>query len=566
MDISTYATFEVMHGRKSSLPELAKQLQPFARESIIYFCSAIGLILKLWQRGDWDRTHYQLLVRSVFEPLRADWYCFSLHTGSPEIVFHRRQLLLIMKLAIEHCPEQGLEVLDSPPGLFGTICLMANDQFHYGLYPFPKKHLLVDRDKIMRVLTEFVAVTEYAGSRLENKIVRAHSMMTRHVKNCEDSADFVDIAGEYEQLSGINFGDYEALTFGLFSRCNMVGLQALQKDARVAEIREENFHTTAIPQDVIGRFFAEFSIPPTDVLKQIKERDFGTNDFTVFRDKPLIKELYGNLASDVLFVGEKFEAGPYWKISSSNRKKGDRLRRFWGHVFESYVGEQLTYAAKLSKGVFVPNPSLPENNAAEICDGLLLDGDKLVVLEYKSSMFTAEAKYSGDHVRLLDEIAKKLIRDDSEKKKKGVEQIADGIKHLFAARDHKPISQIDLTRVRHVYPLLITLDSLGSTVLLSTLLNTYFDEFLQRSAFASWSIRPLFCIDIETLEEIVSFGDMLPVSLFLQHWLDSDEKLAGTLMAFPPSGLPGRRNEILWAEWQALSKELEARLFPLKGG
>src|SRR5215813_12094104 len=104
MNIATYATFEVMHGRKSALSEIAARLRPFSRESILYLCSAIGMILKFWQRGDWDRTHYELLIRAVFEPLRAEWYCLSARSSRPEIVFHRRQLLLIMKLAIEHCP------------------------------------------------------------------------------------------------------------------------------------------------------------------------------------------------------------------------------------------------------------------------------------------------------------------------------------------------------------------------------------------------------------------------------------------------------------------------------
>jgi hypothetical protein len=69
-------------------------------------------------------------------------------------------------------------------------------------------------------------------------------------------------------------------------------------------------------------------------------------------------------------------------------------------------------------------------------------------------------------------------------------------------------------------------------------------------------------LDIETLEEIAPVSDTLSISGFLQHWLDSDPRLAGTLMAFPPTGLPGRSNQILSKEWQVLSKQIEGRLFP----
>jgi hypothetical protein len=55
-----------------------------------------------------------------------------------------------------------------------------------------------------------------------------------------------------------------------------------------------------------------------------------------------------------------------------------------------------------------------------VADSLLIEGDALIVLEYKSTMFTAQAKYGGDHTRLCDEIMTKLVRNESKEKKKGV--------------------------------------------------------------------------------------------------------------------------------------------------
>jgi hypothetical protein len=98
MKFETYATFQVMHGRKSTTEELISLLSRYSRESILYLCSVIGMVLKLWQGGD-DRTHYELLIRAFFEPIRADWYCLSSGRTNRDAVFHRRQLLLIMKLA-----------------------------------------------------------------------------------------------------------------------------------------------------------------------------------------------------------------------------------------------------------------------------------------------------------------------------------------------------------------------------------------------------------------------------------------------------------------------------------
>jgi hypothetical protein len=60
---------------------------------------------------------------------------------------------------------------------------------------------------------------------------------------------------------------------------------------------------------------------------------------------------------------------------------------------------------------FIPDPHVIDTPSEQLCDGLLIEGDALIVMEYKVSMFTTRAKYSGDHLRLRDEIAKKLVRD-----------------------------------------------------------------------------------------------------------------------------------------------------------
>src|SRR6267378_161718 len=126
MEFSVYATFEQMHGRKSSLADLAERLKPFSRTSVLYTCAATGMVLRLWDGTSWERSHYDLFLATTFDKLRGDWYRLSARSNRPELVVHRRQLLLIMKLSLDHCPEHGSDLLSSRPGYIGTILLMAN--------------------------------------------------------------------------------------------------------------------------------------------------------------------------------------------------------------------------------------------------------------------------------------------------------------------------------------------------------------------------------------------------------------------------------------------------------
>src|ERR1019366_10618896 len=128
---STYATFESMHGVKSSRSELIDRLRPFSRASVISLCSFIGLVLKLWEPGGYDLKRYDHLISCAFDPLRGDWYKLAARLQHPELVFHRRQLLLLVKLATMHCPAVGVDAWSTAPGFFGTVLLIANDHFPF---------------------------------------------------------------------------------------------------------------------------------------------------------------------------------------------------------------------------------------------------------------------------------------------------------------------------------------------------------------------------------------------------------------------------------------------------
>ncbi len=51
--------------------------------------------------------------------------------------------------------------------------------------------------------------------------------------------------------------------------------------------------------------------------------------------------------------------------------------------------------------------------------------EAMVLMEYKSSMFRADTKYSGDHGALAKEIENKLVYDHEEDERNGVRQLAE---------------------------------------------------------------------------------------------------------------------------------------------
>jgi hypothetical protein len=74
MSLQTYASFEEIFRRRSTLDELIKRLKVFSRWSVLFTCSGIGIILKLWERSGWEIKNYPVLLDAFFGVLRATWF------------------------------------------------------------------------------------------------------------------------------------------------------------------------------------------------------------------------------------------------------------------------------------------------------------------------------------------------------------------------------------------------------------------------------------------------------------------------------------------------------------
>jgi len=304
------------------------------------------------------------------------------------------------------------------------------------------------------------------------------------------------------------------------------------------------------------------------MAEELRQRDNGTNDFTVFRKFPLVQQYYnlhlttawcGFLMLDSLFLLEKVQTGPYW---NANREHGLKLHKFWGAVFERYVNELMRQACAGTKAVFIPDPRPAGEPNVQICDGIVVSGDSIVLIEYKSSMFRADTKYSGKYSALTDEIEKKLVYDREDGQRKGVAQLSDAAQKLFGGATHVTIPGIDLNRIRRVYLYIVTLDSIGGTIGMSPLLNTFLDETLDRSSFRAVEIRPLFCSDIETLETASGFFEAHALPQILERWFTTNPNLTMPLLAVDLAPFPWPGSKWLGAEWRTIFKTMVRILFP----
>jgi hypothetical protein len=303
-----------------------------------------------------------------------------------------------------------------------------------------------------------------------------------------------------------------------------------------------------------------------DELKnEIIKSDNGANDATPFRKFPMIQHIdpeaggspEAHLMIDNLSFLEKVQTGPYWV---ANEGHSENLSTFWGAVFEKYVNDLLDRACSGTNARFFPDPRQDGRPYVQICDGLVATENAVVLIESKANMFRADSKYRGDRFRLLREIEKKWVRNEKGSKK-GVEQLAAAVRLLFDGNAPQSVfPDVDWSKIERVHLCLVTLDSLGETIGMSALLNTFLPETLDLSRYPAGFISPLHCVDIASLERATAYFDTMTLPEILSRRLQLSPDLTASL-SMVNFGAP-RQNRWIYSEWEAIGRQIVPVVFP----
>ena len=232
---------------------------------------------------------------------------------------YRRQILLIAKLGILHCGPGGIDLRRSSER-FGSILLKVNDQFHHGLLPGPAENIS-DKERFARAIAELLAVTEYGKPNIGHQLARNQLLLTRYVRELESDSDYVDVAQEYENSVGILVEENTAILFGLHARSGRTLVETIKTNPWALPFGLQTFSHASVSLSKISSFLATIATTPAMMKRDLLCRDYGANDFTIFRKFPAVEQWYnphlksfwiGRLLLDHHMLIEKQLSGPYW--------------------------------------------------------------------------------------------------------------------------------------------------------------------------------------------------------------------------------------------------------------
>ncbi|MCL5044079.1 MAG: hypothetical protein M1336_02195 [Deltaproteobacteria bacterium] len=544
----TYLTYEELSGRRSSPEEFKEELCRFPSELLLRLCSAVSLLVFGWSARFDKRRHDQLAEKLC--PLALP----HLKARPLGVLFHRQMLLLVAKEALRQGPRTPAPLTAWPD--LTRLFTMANDQLDQA-----DKPAAVQAGNLAQLVRRYLPVSEFQLHQPAIRLSRPYVMLSKLAELTPEGATRFNIPQMFEEASGLSPDVYFPLVMGCMAKYLPLSAEDLFKSPQAFALRLDWFSRTRLDKAKLERFLADVSADYDEFQELLRRFDRGLSDFTIFRERPIVRLGGEYYPVDLAFLAAKSESAFFWRSHDSlpSSERG-AFHAFWGELFERYMHRLLKQSADGSLNRYYASPRYAVGNE-QVCDGILLCKDSTAVFfEFKGSMFRADAKWGSNSAVLERELQAKLV-EGKDGEPKGVKQLANAISNVF--RDWRAVAGVNLARVDKVYPVLVTYDEIGDAWFLGSYLNEWFRRAVNGKNISA-TVTPLFCMSADCLEGLAGVLNSVPLSSILEarykqdkslklpFWLPNNAALKGVKWAAPAT---------LAEASEELGREAE-RLFP----
>jgi hypothetical protein len=380
-------------------------------------------------------------------------------------------------------------------------------------------------------------ITSSEGSRFSSwrhKMARTALMMTNVLERNSELILQFDVAGLFQEITGVPLRTYLSLILSVATKKLSEQRQAEMLPPPF-QIDGQWFRETIVAQAELAAFLNDVSSTPDQLTKDTKATHTHVSDFRCFAATPLIHILDQYIPVDFDFLIDKAYSGIFWKLLGSlhGQKEQSRFIAFWGSVFEEYANWVLEDSVREPSNRFLKDPRYFDDPSAQVCDAIIVSGSSACFLEYKGSMFKADAKYTGDPWKLKSEIDLKLVGDAENRK--GLLQLSKAISEVCGPNARK-VKDLDLSGITKIYPVLVVRDDIA--------LSFWFNHYLAfrfrgvRPREKGKTITPLFVLGIDDLERVANYLDSIPLSAILDARWRADKDLIAPFFSVRNSAIP----------------------------
>lgn len=385
--------------------------------------------------------------------------------------------------------------------------LIANGSPNYGSSDHETGSAKEKRKELLVASIPFAAYPENSTQprRIRNPLVRSKEFL-RHFQ--EDPSKF-DINKTFHEATGLTPQDYQYLIYKIADE--VLKNEGLLVNTSLSQTFAQ-LYDKLLPHVCIS----------IDDLKGAAKLDCFKNDFRLWRRYPLVKVGENQICCvDMGFLLDKLQTGVFWilrgHLKNDNKRKGI-FENLWGDVFINYAAsivERGVNAQTSSIEKCIIEPKYIQKIKVECTDIAVCSEDTLILLECKSSVLAASAKFSGNFEKFHDGIAPNAL--------KGIKQLADAIQSLGTTNEaeRRKVDGINILSTKKIYPALVLFDCTFSSLDINRFLNSEFQRIVKQNALVEhMEIMPLTVLTIVDLELLEPYLSDTPFYIHLDKWLE----------------------------------------------
>ncbi len=509
-------------GFPDSEEHLTGILQSFSFESVLKALAGINLLLQTCEDSFAAESVLQRDFCSRYLRAQIDWKGL---TGG--LVFGRQSTLYLLSESVRVSDPLSTRVPDTSIDARNELsrCYLIANKF---LVKEPSSCETDLEEKVRKeLLVALIQTMEYAiysspNYRIRNLMVRTAKFLLLLQKQ---SLQF-DINEVFSVATGLTLKDYQYLIYGILRVCLSFSADKILSGEDLLVDTKLSPTLTSLYEKLL----AQESIPIGELKNKAKKYSGLNNEFRLWREYPLIKIDENHvICIDIVFLLEKLQTGVFWTIlkqlNKIEKSKGDNFIASWGEVFARYTSSILKNgidAQTPSIEKYIISPKYVQKEESECTDFAICGDDTLILLECKAAVLRADTKFSGKFDKFYAELKEKIIIGNDTEGAKGVKQLCNAIKSLTHLDETKRqrVEEIDISKVKKIYPVLVLSDRIFSVLCMNWLLNSKFQEMMDSvNLMGHVKIMPLTVLTIEDIELLEPYLSNRPFHVHLDEWI-----------------------------------------------
>jgi hypothetical protein len=444
----SFVPYERVFGKSISYQELIDKLRLLPIEYWLRIASMGQVFLEYYQ----EKREYQDILFNL-------WFPKDLRITHKEgVLFHRVQLLVLLRLALVYCRSFPLsERTEKERKITTAECLLGINCFLYKTEDRKTANGMDFRSLVMN----YVQVYYHSESNnLSNALGRMKSMLFDIPADAEFRPEGVEkdlLETTIKHSMGLSLQEYASLSFGLIAKYYQRD-KIFTKEFGFPIDRKRHYEKATISEGIINRYFESVSQSQSEFIgiSKVSATNLETiTDFSALMLKPIVY-CDGNddyYPASLTFLQRLFSSGFLWQLDQGVYKHD--TRHYWGQAFEFYckkICERISLKAKTRTKFFSDIHYETYEGQKRSCDAIIIQDDRTVLLEFKTKF--PELKKTiveADFDSFMEDISQLLI---GEHRNKAAKQIDSTIKDIRNGRLR--LAGVDPKTIRAYFPVVVT--------------------------------------------------------------------------------------------------------------